>query len=388
MEFQSNAIAKPKERLKGRRLSESFLESDLSSFRSREIWFIREFGDKAVQNETFKNINDIKHLIMIITKTPLRVSFAGGGTDLRSYYARYNGGAVTSTAIDKYIYVTVNKKFDDKIRVSYSKTEIVDSVDELKHGLVREAMKLTGVTSGVEITTIADIPSHGTGLGSSSTLTVGLLNALYAYKGILASPQRLAEDACKIEIDILQEPNGKQDQYIASFGGIQHIRFNPDESVHVQPVICPVEVRKELEENLMLFYTGIERKARDILKEQNNRTEINIELLNEMKKQSEEVRDALLSHDVDEVGYILDRAWNLKKQLSSGISNEYIDELYRRAKNAGAIGGKITGAGGGGFLLLYCRKYKQKNVIEELKELKYVPFRFDLQGSRFIHVSD
>jgi D-glycero-alpha-D-manno-heptose-7-phosphate kinase len=209
---------------------------------------------------------------MIISRTPLRISFAGGGTDLAAFY-KLHSGAVTSTAINKYIYVTINKKFDHRIRVSYSKTENVDHVDELHHGLVREAMKLTGIDSGVEITTIADIPSRGTGLGSSSTLTVGLLNALYAFKGVMKSRQTLAKEACKIEIDILGEPIGKQDQYIASYGGIQHIQFNPDESVYVDPVICTPEAKQQLGKHMMLFYTGITRKASKILTKQIKNTE-------------------------------------------------------------------------------------------------------------------
>ena len=324
---------------------------------------------------------------MIISRTPLRVSFAGGGTDLRAFY-QHEPGAVTSTAIQKYIYVTVNKKFDESIRVSYSKTELVDHVDDLHHGLVREAMKLTGIDKGVEITTIADIPSKGTGLGSSSSLTVGLLNALYAYKGSIKSRRTLAEEACKIEIEILGEPIGKQDQYIAAFGGIQHIQFNPDEGVYVDPVICPIEVKRELESNLLLFYTGITRKSSTILKEQSKKTKDKMESLHKMKVLSEEVRDSINRHDVDNVGKILHQGWLFKRELASGITNPEIDNYYQSAIDAGAIGGKILGAGGGGFILVYCKKKVQDKVRAALSDLTEVKFKIEPQGSKIIYVED
>lgn len=221
---------------------------------------------------------------MIISRTPLRVSFAGGGTDLADYY-RTGFGAVVSCTIRKYVYVTVNKRFDDDIRVSYSKTEIVNSVDELEHGLVREALKKVGIRNGIEITTIADIPSKGTGLGSSSAITVGLLNALYAFKGYRAGPKKLAEEACEIEIDKLGEPIGKQDQYIAAYGGIQHIRFNADDTVVLDPVITPAKTKREIENHLMLFYTGRTRQARDILSKQKDNTHANRKALDAMRNQ-------------------------------------------------------------------------------------------------------
>jgi D-glycero-alpha-D-manno-heptose-7-phosphate kinase len=315
------------------------------------------------------------------------VSFAGGGSDLRAFYHN-QPGAVTSTAIQKYIYVTVNKKFDDSIRVSYSKTEIVDHVDDLDHGLVREAMKLTGIDKGVEITTIADIPSKGTGLGSSSSLTVGLLNALYAYKGKIKSRRSLAEEACKIEIEILGEPIGKQDQYIAAFGGIQHIQFNPDESVYVDPVICPIEVKRKLESNLLLFYTGITRKSSSILKEQSKKTKDKLEVLKKMKILSEEVRDSLNRHEIDNVGKILHQGWLYKKELASGISNLEIDKYYQSVIEAGATGGKILGAGGGGFILVYAPQEYQSNVRSVLSNLHEIKFKIEPQGSKIIYVED
>lgn len=324
---------------------------------------------------------------MIISRTPLRVSFAGGGSDLRAFY-QYEPGAVTSTAIQKYIYVTVNKKFDDSIRVSYSKTEMVDHIDDLKHGLVREAMKLTGIDKGIEITTIADIPSKGTGLGSSSSLTVGLLNALYAYKGAIKSRRTLAKEACKIEIEILGEPIGKQDQYIAAFGGIQHIQFNPDESVYVDPVICPVEVKRKLEQNLMLFYTGITRKSSTILKEQTKKTKDKMDALHKMKVLSENVRDSINRHDVDNVGKILHQGWLFKRELASGITNPEIDDYYQSAIDAGAIGGKILGAGGGGFILVYAVKKNQDKIRAALFKLTEIKLKIEPQGSKIIYVED
>jgi D-glycero-alpha-D-manno-heptose-7-phosphate kinase len=324
---------------------------------------------------------------MIISRTPLRVSFAGGGTDLKAFY-QHQAGAVTSTAIQKYIYVTVNKKFDESIRVSYSKTELVDHVDDLKHGLVREAMKLTGIDKGVEITTIADIPSKGTGLGSSSSLTVGLLNALYAYKGKIKSRRNLAEEACKIEIELLGEPIGKQDQYIAAFGGIQHIQFNPDESVYIDPVICPVEVKRKLESNLLLFYTGITRKSSTILEEQTRKTIDKIEILHKMKLLSEEVRDSINQHEIDNVGKILHQGWLYKRELASGITNPEIDNYYQSVIEAGASGGKILGAGGGGFILVYSSEEHHAKVRSALSDLREITFKIEPQGSKIIYVED
>ena len=324
---------------------------------------------------------------MIISRTPLRISFAGGGTDLSAFY-KNQPGAVTSTAINKYLYVTINKKFDNRIRVSYSKTENVDHVDDLHHGLVREAMKLTGLDRGVEITTIADIPSRGTGLGSSSSLTVGLLNALYAYQGIMRSRQTLANEACQIEIDILGEPIGKQDQYIAAYGGIQYIQFNPDESVYVDPVICSPKTKLALEKHMLLFYTGITRKASKILTKQIKNTGKKSENLKKMKELSEKVRDSICKNKVNDVGKYLHRGWLYKKELANGISNPIIDEYYEKALSVGALGGKILGAGGGGFLLIFCELKNQERVKMALKELPVVPIKLEPQGSKIIYVEE
>ena len=324
---------------------------------------------------------------MIISRTPLRVSLAGGGTDIADYY-RTGFGAVVSSTIKKYVYVTVNKRFDDDIRVSYSKTEIVDSVDKVEHGLVRETLKKVGIRNGIEITTIADIPSKGTGLGSSSAITVGLLNALYAFKGFRASPKKLAEEACEIEIERLKEPIGKQDQYIAAYGGIQHIRFNADETVVLDPVICPAKTKREIESHLMLFYTGKTRKAGDILSKQKGNSVANKEALDKMRDQAEQLFHDLTSLQVPRLGEALRKGWELKKSLAKGISDSEIDKLYEKALGTGAVGGKITGAGGGGFLVLFVPPESHWAVRNALGGIRDFEFKLEPQGSKIIYVGD
>lgn len=327
---------------------------------------------------------------MIISRTPLRVSFVGGGSDLPAFYRR-DPGAVVSTAINKYIYITVNKKFDHKIRASYSVTEMVDSVRDLKHELIREALSLVAVDGGIEITSISDIPSQGTGLGSSSTYTVGLLNALYAYLGQHAGAERLAREACQIEIETCGKPIGKQDQYIAAYGGLQYIQFNPDESVFVDPVICSPETKRELQRRLLLLYTGLSRPAEDILAEQTRnaeRDEDKQKALRMMVGLARELREALTANDLDAFGEILHQGWLEKKRMASGISNSQIDEWYGRARRHGAIGGKITGAGGGGFLLLFARPDRHEEILRALPELRPVGFQLESQGSKIIYVEE
>jgi D-glycero-alpha-D-manno-heptose-7-phosphate kinase len=320
---------------------------------------------------------------MIISKTPLRISLFGGGTDLKDYYGS-EYGAVISTSIDKYIYVTINKRFEDSIRVSYSKTEIVDDVDKIQHPIVRNALKLVGIESGIEITSIADIPAR-TGLGSSSTFTIGLLNALYAYKGIYASPETLASQACKIEIELLKEPIGKQDQYAAAYGGFNYIQFNEDDSVFVEPLIYFKKFRDFINDNLMLFYTGITRNTSEILSDQKKNTVSKHEILTQMKYMTKEFKNLLLNDkDFNYIGKLLDKAWNLKKQMSNKISLECIDNYYNTAIQNGALGGKLLGAGGGGFLLLYCEPCNQGRVKNALYTLRSVPFKFESNGSKII----
>jgi len=324
---------------------------------------------------------------MIITRTPFRISFGGGGTDLRDFYKR-EPGAVTSTAIDKYMYIIVNKRFDDTIRVSYSKTEIVSNVREIQHPIVREALKLVGITEGMEVVSIADIPA-GTGLGSSSSFSVGLLNALYAYKGMLKTAEELARDACKIEIDILGEPIGKQDQYIAAYGGLRHIQFNPDDGVFVEMVMCPKEYKEKLNRNLLLFHTGTSRDASSILREQkdNIKEMQKREILSKMRHLAIEMKQCLTSNSsLDIFGRLLHEGWMLKKQLASSISNHKLDKYYEQALSAGALGGKVLGAGGGGFLLLYCPRQHQQRVIKALHRFSPTKFSFEPEGSKIIYI--
>ena len=323
---------------------------------------------------------------MIITRTPLRISFAGGGTDLPTFYRAYGGGAVTSAAIDRYIHVLVNDKFDRSIRVAYSRTENVDRLEELQHELVREALRAVDLSEAIEIHTIADVPGEGTGLGSSSTLTVGLLNALYAMRGTLRDPAELAEEACRIEIDRLGGSSGKQDQYIAAFGGVQYFEFRPDGSVRASPIPLSVADREALSDHVSLYYTGLTRKADGILKEQSSRTASNRDALLRMRELAGEARSALLARGWERLGAVLDEGWQLKRSLSSGISNEEIDRRYRAARDAGAWGGKITGAGGGGFLLLVHAPEQSRQIAAAVSPMRRFPVRITPEGSRILFV--
>lgn len=320
---------------------------------------------------------------MIITKTPLRISFLGGGTDFRAFF-RQEEGWVLSSAIDKFIYVIIKERFDSKIRVGYTRTELVDSIDEVQHELVRESLRKTGITQGVEIATMADIPSEGSGLGSSSTVTVGLLNAMYTYLGTPVTHEQLAREACEIEIDILGKPIGIQDQYIAAYGGQRFLFFGRDERVTVQHLGLNGEQFRKLNQNLMLFYTNVARKAESVLAEQAQNIDINAQVLHAMKELALQARSALEAHAFDRFGALLDESWQLKKRLASRVSNKVIDNLYDAARNAGAIGGKISGAGGGGFLLLYCPPAYQDDVRHALSSLRELPFRLEPDGSKVI----
>lgn len=325
---------------------------------------------------------------MIISRTPLRISFVGGGSDISSYYKR-NNGAVISTAINKYIYITVNKKFDNKIRISYSKTEIVDNVAKIHHELIREALKMVDIDGGIEITSISDIPSEGTGLGSSSSYIVGLLHALYAYKGQHVSAERLAREACKIEIDILKKPIGKQDQYIAAYGGLQYIQFNRDDTIYVDPIICRLDTKEMLQKNLLLLYTGMTRNADRILTVQQKNLSRNIKIHATMKKMvhiAGRMRESLSRNSLDSFGDLLHENWILKKTMASSISSPLIDSWYQSARRHGAIGGKILGAGGGGFLLFYAPHSTHEQIKQMLPALTPIPFVFEPQGSKIIFV--
>lgn len=320
---------------------------------------------------------------MIIVQTPLRVSFFGGGTDIPSYYLE-EGGCVLSSTIDKYIFITIKHRFDDLLRVGWTHAEIVECIDQIQHELIREAFRLTGIHEGVEITTMGDIPSAGTGLGSSSTVTVGSLHAMYSLLGEIVPAQRLAEEACNIEIDILKKPIGVQDQYIAAFGGLRFMEFSQDGSIKLQRVDLKEDSKRKLNENLLLFYTGISRNADRILVDQKRNIKDRLSILNEMKQLAYAARRSLDCCDVDAIGEYLHESWQLKKHLSGLISNGTLDEMYASARKAGATGGKITGAGGGGFLLLYVPHEHQAAVREALHGLKELPFQLEADGSKVI----
>ena len=320
---------------------------------------------------------------MIITQTPLRIGLLGGGTDLPNYY-REHGGRVLNCAIDKYVYVIVKQRFDDDIYVNYSKKEIVSQVDDLEHELVREAMRMTGVTNGVEITTLADIPSAGSGLGSSSAVTVGLLHALFAYQGRQVPAGELAERACAIEIDHCGKPIGKQDQYIAAFGGIRDIRFGPGEEVVAEELgLCAAD-RRALQRNVLLFYTGITRSATPILAEQTANISAKRAELGLLRDLAVFAADRLRGGDIEAVGAALRESWEAKRKLASGVSNDRIDEAISRALDAGASGAKLTGAGGGGFLLVICPMARQQAVRDSLADMRELPVKLDPLGSRVV----
>jgi D-glycero-alpha-D-manno-heptose-7-phosphate kinase len=321
---------------------------------------------------------------MIITQTPLRIGLLGGGTDLPGYY-RENGGRVLNAAIDKYVYVIVKQRFDEDIYINYSKKEIVSRVEDIEHELVREAMAMTGVSHGVEITTLADIPSAGgSGLGSSSAVVVGLLHALFAYQGRQVSSEELADRACEIEIERCGKPIGKQDQYIAALGGIRDLRFGPGEEVRACEVGMPSARRRALQEQIMLFYTGVTRSATGILAEQNaniRNTGSQLDLLRDLAGHGVE---RLLDGDIDAIGPAVRESWEAKRKLASGVSNERIDEAIVRALDAGASGVKLTGAGCGGFLLVICPVARQQAVRENLHDMRELPIKLERLGSRVV----
>jgi len=320
---------------------------------------------------------------MIIVQTPLRISFFGGGTDFREFFHQEEGWVLTS-AIDKYIFVTIKERFDNKIRVGYTRTELVDHIDELQHELVRECLRKTGIRQGVEISTMADIPSEGSGLGSSSTVTVGLLNAMYNYLGTPVDHERLAHEACAIEIDVLRKPIGVQDQYIAAYGGQRFIRFCRNGEIELESLGLDLNQSRKLNRSLMLFYTNIPRKAESVLTEQVKNMETNLEVLRELKRLALSARECLRTEAFDDFGSLLDQSWQFKKQLASSVSNSVIDEIYQEAQKAGALGGKITGAGAGGFLLLYCPPSKQDDVRHALRRLTELPFALARDGTKVI----
>ena len=327
---------------------------------------------------------------MIISKTPLRMSFVGGGSDLPVFYRKYSG-AVVSTAINKFVYITINKKFDNHIRIAYSRVEEPASVEKIKHPLVREALRMLKIEGGIEIMSIADIPAPGTGLGSSSSYTVGLLHALHAYNGQFASADRLAREACEIEIGRCGEPIGKQDQYAAAFGGLNFIEFHPDDTVSVEPVICRPETLQQLQAKTIVFYTGITRSASALLKTQRDAVstqKAKQKVLQRMVGLARQLRDELQRNNDDAFGEIIHENWMLKKSLTSSVSTVQIDDWYARARKAGAVGGKLLGAGSGGFMMFYAPIERHEAIGNQLKELRQIEFRFEPHGSSIIFVHD
>ena len=319
---------------------------------------------------------------MIIVQTPLRVSFFGGGTDFPTFYNSEGGGVLTST-IDKYIFVTIKQRFDPKLRIGYTQTEMVNCVEEIQHELIREALRKTGIAQGVEVTTMGDIPS-ASGLGSSSTVTVGSLHAMYTYLGEIVTNDRLAREACEIEIDILKKPIGIQDQYIAALGGLRFFEFTREGQVLNRKIELDTALKRKLNENLLLFFTGVTRRADSVLTEQKANINSRLSILREMKQIAYTALGALEAGELDTIGRLLHESWQLKKQMASKISNNSLDEMYDAARRAGAFGGKITGAGGGGFLLLYCPNERQEAVREALKHLQEFPVQLERYGTKVI----
>ena len=319
---------------------------------------------------------------MIISRTPLRASFCGGGTDIDSFSKSEEiGGKVVSLAIDKYIHVLVNKRFDERVRVSYSSLELVDDFEDLKHELVREAMRLTGVTSGVEITTIADIPSRGTGLGSSSTVTVGLLNALHKFAGRDASPDQLAEEACLIEIDILGQPIGRQDQYAAAFGGINAISFD-SEGVRVEPIMVSCE--SQIRDEFTLVFTGLSRSASEVLREVPRDPNNKLTRLRKIRSQADTAQQFLNEGEISKLGILIGEAWHEKRGISAGVSADKIDSLHDEIMSLGASGAKLLGAGGGGFFLVHGERDLRDRLRQLQAKNRLIPLGIDDIGSTII----
>ena len=324
---------------------------------------------------------------MIITKTPFRVSFCGGGSDMANFYEKY-GGCVLSTSINKYCYISIHPYFNEnQTLLKYSENELVDSPDQIKHRIFRQVLTDMGV-HGVEISSTADIPG-GTGLGSSSTFTVGLLNTLNCYNGKFVSKDKLAKLACEVEIEKLGNPIGKQDQYGAALGGLNFIKFNQDGSVSHEPILMEGKTYKELQKNLLMFYTGTTRSANTILTEQtkNITSEDKAKNLLKMCGLAKDMKVALENNDISSFGKILDEGWQLKKELASGIANPAIDEAYEIAMKNGALGGKLLGAGGGGFLLFYCEEEKQDQRKKAIG-LRELDFSFERDGTSVIYIGD
>jgi D-glycero-alpha-D-manno-heptose-7-phosphate kinase len=325
---------------------------------------------------------------MIVSRAPVRFSLGGGGTDLPSY-SRQHGGFVVAAAVDKFVFVCVARRFQDTIRLAYSESEIVDSVDKLKHRIFREALRMSGIERGIELHSLADVPAN-TGLGSSSSFTVALVNGLHAFKREFVPVEQLAREACQLEIDILKEPIGKQDQYIAAYGGVSAMTFHPDGSVDVERLPLRDDVIDELESNLVIYYSGVERAAATVLNEQAKTITANkddaVQRMHRIKALGHETKRILISGKADTYGEMLHEHWTNKRALASNMADSAIDEHYDAARKAGAIGGKLMGAGGGGFFMFYVRADCRRGVHEALaaRGLRPMRFRFDFDGARIM----
>lgn len=326
---------------------------------------------------------------MIITRTPFRISFAGGGTDLREFYSQ-ESGRVISTSIDKYIYVVIKRQLgivEHKYRINWSQVEFKDKIEDIEHPIVKEALKFFKVDFPIEITTFSDIPGQ-TGLGSSSSFAVGLVNALHALRGEMVTKHTLASEAAHIEVDVLGRAMGKQDHFAAAYGNLNVFTFNPDESVTVEPVLYRPEIKKAIESNLLLFYLKTKRDASNILKTQQKETQNKLNSLRELKDLVVPLRDIISNssgNELNKFGELLDKGWKIKRELTDKISSDEIDNYYQKAKDSGAIGGKLLGAGGGGFLLLYVETKHHQSVIDALSELFCLPIGFDDGGTRITY---
>ena len=325
---------------------------------------------------------------MILSRAPTRITLGGGGTDLESYYSKY-GGFLIAGAINKYCTILASPRFYTDIRLSYSKTEIRNNVSEIEHRIFRAALQLTDINDSIELHSTADVPA-GCGLGTSSSFTAALLNALHAYKRQFITQRQVAEEACHIEIDILGEPIGKQDQYMAAFGGLNCLTFEKNGDVIIEPLRVAAEIHDQLENNLILFFTGTERSASQILRDQDTKSKKNnramVENLHHIKEIGLETRKYLENGQVDMLGELFHAHWETKKKRSSAISSPIIDECYETAMKNGALGGKLIGAGGGGFLMFYCKNGEKHKVIESIQKmgLKWERFHFDFDGAKIL----
>ncbi len=317
---------------------------------------------------------------MIVVRSPLRLSFFGGGTDLPQYYKK-DYGCILGQAIDKYVYVILNKRFEKNIRLSYMKNELVENVSNIKHGLIQEAFKEFGIKNEIELVTIADIPGTGTGLGSSSSLSVSLCNSLSIYAENPLKKIEIAKKACNLEIKKLKSPIGKQDQYLSTFGGLLFLKFEKDENVIIERINLKKNIKNELQQNMLAFYTGLTRKTNSILKNQNERTKINMNSLDQLRTIAEESRDYLRNNDLTNFSSLFKKSWEIKKSLSPGITNSLIDSIYKKGIKSGATGGKVSGAGGGGFVFFYCEPRYQERLRKSLKSFKELKFGLDDSGT-------